>query len=347
MNRTPQGRIRVAILGFGHGGAVFHAPLVASSDEYTVAGIVTANAERAERAARDYPTAVVVPNADDVWTRAGDFDLAVIATPNRTHVPLANAALEAGLAVVVDKPLAANAEDAQQLIAEARRRNQLLTVFHNRRWDGDFLTLRRLLAQGALGDVWRFESRFERWRPIPRDGWRESGDTADAGGLLFDLGSHLIDQALVLFGPVDDVYAEIDRRRPGVTVEDDVFVSLRHRSGVRSQLWMSSTAAQSGPRMRASGSRAAYTKYGMDVQEDALRAGARPGHPGFGEDPPDRHGTLGAGDAIDPVATERGAYQEFYTLLARSLRENTPAPVDPGDAVKVLEIIDAIHTRGR
>jgi predicted dehydrogenase len=339
------GTLRAAIVGFGHGGAVFHAPLLASIPDYTIAAIVTANSERIERAARDYPTASIVPDADELWKRAADLDLVVIATPNRSHVPLAIAALDAGLAVVVDKPLAANAADARRLIAEARRRNRLLTVFHNRRWDGDFLTVRRLLREGTLGSVWRFESRFERWRPVPHDGWRESGDSADAGGLLFDLGSHLIDQALVLFGPVDDIYAEIDRRRDGVVVDDDVFVALRHASGVRSHLWMSVTAAQPGPRMRLVGSRGAYTKYGMDVQEDALRAGARPGHPGFGDDAPERYGTLGAGDALDPVATERGAYQAFYAALVRSLRDGAPPPVDPEDAVNVLEIIDSIHAR--
>ncbi len=337
--------IRVAIAGFGHGGAVFHAPLLASIPDYRITAIVTADAERRERAARDYPTASIVSSAEDLWARALDLDLVVVATPNRSHVPVAIAALDAGLHVVVDKPLATSAEDGRRLIAEARTRNKLLTVFHNRRWDGDFLTLRRLLADGALGDVWRFESRFERWRPVPHAGWRESSGEGDGGGLLFDLGSHLIDQALVLFGPAVDVHAEIDRRRPGVVVDDDVFVALRHASGVRSHLWMSAAAAQQGPRLRVLGSRAAYTKHGMDVQEDALRAGARPNDPGFGDDASERYGSLGAGDAIDTVPTERGAYRDFYIALAASLRSGAPLPVDPDDAVKVLEIIDTIRER--
>lgn len=338
-------RIRVAILGFGHGGSVFHAPLIASIADYSIAAIVTSNPDRRERAARDYPAASIVANADELWTRASDLDLVVVATPNRSHAPLTIAALERGLHVVVDKPFAATARDCRTLIDEARRRRRVLTVFHNRRWDGDFLTLRRLLDAGALGDVCRFESRFERWRPAPRAGWRESGDAAEAGGLLYDLGSHLIDQALVLFGPVADVYAELDRRRPGVVADDDVFVALRHASGVRSHLWMSAAAAQGGPRLRVLGTRAAFTKDGMDVQEDQLRAGARPGHPGFGEDAAERYGQLGAGDAIDPVPTERGAYQDFYVALARSLRDGSPPPVDPEDALKVIDVIDAIRAR--
>ena len=340
-------RIRAAIVGFGHAGAVFHAPLLASIPDYAIAAIVTSNAERRERAARDYPAAAIVASADELWERASEFDLVVVASPNRAHVPHAIAALAAGLHVVVDKPLATSAADARRVIAEARRRDRLLTVFHNRRWDGDFLTVRRLLTAGALGEIWRFESRFERWRPAPREGWRESRDPDEGGGLLFDLGSHLIDQALLLFGPVADMYAELDRRRPGVVVDDDTFVALRHASGVRSHLWMSSASALPGPRMRVLGSRGAYVKYGMDVQEDALRAGARPNDPGFGDDAPERYGWLGAGDGVDVVTTERGAYQDFYVALARSLRDGTPLPVDPDDAVNVLEIIDAIRARCR
>jgi predicted dehydrogenase len=334
---------RIALIGYGIGGAIFHAPIIAAVPELTLTAIVTANPERAERAARDYPAAAILPSADDLWARAGDVDAVVIATPNRLHVPLALAALDAGLAVVVDKPFAATARDARRVIDEARRRNLLLTVFHNRRWDGDFLTVRSLIAGGALGDVWRFESRFERWRTVPREGWRERGDPDEAGGLLYDLGTHLIDQALVLFGPVADIYAEIERRRPGAAVDDDTFVALKHASGVRSHLWMSATAAQGGPRFRVLGSRAAYTKYGMDVQEDALRAGARPDHPGWGEDAVDRWGLVGAGDAVDPVPTERGAYEEFYRTFARSMREGAPPPVDPEDAVRVLDVIESIH----
>jgi predicted dehydrogenase len=337
--------IRAGLIGFGHSGAVFHAPLISTTPGVVLSAIVTADPERRERAARDYPAAVILSNAQQLWDRAAELDVVIVATPNRSHVPLAMAALQAGLPVVVDKPLAATPDGARLVIAEARRRKRLLTVFHNRRWDGDFLTVRKLIAEGALGRIWRFESRFERWRPVPREGWRELDAPAEAGGLLFDLGTHLIDQALLLFGPVAEEYAEIDRRREGVVVDDDVFVSLTHASGVRSHLWMSSAAASAGPRFRVLGSRAGYTKYGMDVQEDALRAGARPGHPGWGEDVVERWGTLGAGDASDPIPTERGAYQDFYVQLARALRDGSAPPVDPEDAVKGLDIIERLRAR--
>src|SRR3954452_15006244 len=188
----------------------------------------------------------------------------------------------------------------------------MLTVFQNRRWDGDFLTAQRLIAAGDLGRVMRFESRFERWRPELTEGWRESGDPEEAGGVLFDLGAHLIDQALQLLGPIESIYAELDARRPGAQVDDDAFVALRHISGARSHLWMSAVAADLGPRLRLLGDRAAYVKRGLDVQEAGLRAGGRPDEPGWGEEPESDWGIVGAGEDWTPVRTEAGAYVRFY-----------------------------------
>jgi predicted dehydrogenase len=333
--------IRVGLIGYGLAGSAFHAPLIAATPGMTLAAVVTSNPERAAQARAEHPGVAVVDSADRLWERAAELDLVVVASPNRTHVPLGLEALQAGLAVVVDKPLAATSADARRLVDEARRRGLLLSVFQNRRWDGDFLTLRRLIAEGALGEVHRFESRFERWRPAPKPGWRERGDPAEAGGVLFDLGSHLIDQALVLFGPVQHVYAEIDRRRPGVEVDDDAYLVLTHASGVRSHLWTSLAAAEQSGRFRVLGSRAAYVKTGLDVQEAALRAGARPGSSEWGAEPPDHWGRLGAGDEWQPVPTERGDYPAFYSAIAAALRDGTPPPVDPADAVRVLEVIEA------
>ena len=341
--------VRVGLLGFGHGGEVFHAPLIHATPGLTLAAVVTTDPERRARVARDYPAARIAASAAELWDRAADFplDLVVIATPNKSHARLALEALASGLDVVIDKPIAATAADARRVIDEAGRRGRLLTVFQNRRWDGDFLTVRKLIAHGACGEVWRFESRFERWRPAPRGGWRENPAADEASGVLFDLGTHLIDQALVLFGPVTHVDAEVDRRRPGMEVADDVCVSLTHASGVRSRLWMSLACAQPGPRFRVLGSKAGFTKYGMDVQEDALRAGARPGHPGWGDDAPEHYGTLGTDDALEKVATEPGSYQDFYAAVARAIRDGGAPPVDPNDAVTTLEIIEAAIAQGR
>jgi scyllo-inositol 2-dehydrogenase (NADP+) len=329
---------RVGLVGYGLAGESFHAPLIAATPGLDLASVVTSNAERAERARARYPEVEVLERTEELWDQ---HDLIVVATSNRAHVPVASAALEAGHPVVVDKPLAASAADARRLKEEADARALMLAVFHNRRWDGDFLTLRGLIEDGALGGVQRFESRFERWRPYVRaDAWRERADPEEAGGVLFDLGSHLIDQALVLFGEVESVYAEVDRRRAGAEVDDDVFVALSHRSGVRSHLWMSQAAAQPAPRLRVLGSKAAYVKRGLDVQEDALRGGALPGGPDWGREPPEAWGTLGAGEDTRRIETEPGDYPAFYRGVVDALREEAPPPVGAADAVRVLELIE-------
>ena len=334
--------VRVALVGYGLAGAAFHAPFIALTPGLRLASIVTSNPERAARAARDHPEARVVPDAGTLWSSPEDHDLVVVASPNRTHVPLAESALGAGLHVVVDKPLAARAEEGRRLVGLAEQRGRMLTVFHNRRWDGDFLTLRRVIAEGALGEVHRFESRFERWRPQVRaDAWRERADPEEAGGVLFDLGSHLVDQALVLFGAVSHVYAEVERRRRGAAVDDDAFLALTHRSGVRSHLWASQVAAREGPRMRVLGSKAAYVKHGLDVQEDPLRAGARPGGPDWGREDPERWGLLGTEEAAQPVETERGDYGAFYAGVLGALRGQGPPPVPATEAVAVLDVLEA------
>ena len=330
---------RVAVLGYGLAGRFFHAPFISATPGLVLAAVVTGDEERRAQALADFPGVAVFDTAEEVWACAAELDLVVVATPNRVHVPLALAALEAGLAVVVDKPLAPTADEGRRLVEAARERGLMLTVFQNRRWDGDFLTVKRLLADDALGKVHRFESRFERWRPELAGTWRERAE--EAGGLLFDLGSHLVDQALPLFGPVENVYAEVDLRRPGAEVDDDVFLSLEHASGVRSHLWMSAVSGQQGPRFRVLGNRAAFVKYGLDVQEDALRAGRRPDEPGWGEEPRERWGRLGVEGDLRAVRTEPGNYGAFYEGVAASLLEGAPAPVDPADAVSALELLEA------
>lgn len=335
--------IRVGLLGYGLAGSVFHGPLIAATPDLRLAAIVTSDPARAARARADHPGAAIVARPDDLWSIAGELDLAVVATPNRTHVPLALAALEAGLAVVVDKPVAPSATEGRRVVAAARELERPMTVFQNRRWDGDFLTIRRLLAAGDLGRVSRFESRFERWRPVIEAGFRESGAVEDAGGVLFDLGAHLIDQALQLFGPVTTVYAEADRRRVGALVDDDAFVALTHASGTHSHLWMSAATVLLGPRFRVLGDRAGYTKLGLDVQEDALAGGTGPGDPGFGQDAPERWGLLGSEGDVRAVPTERGRYDAFYAGVVAAVRDGAPMPVDAADSVRVVELIEAAH----
>jgi scyllo-inositol 2-dehydrogenase (NADP+) len=338
--------VRVALIGYGLGGASFHAPLIATTPGMRLATIVTRNPERRSQAAREHSQANIVDSVQAIWDRsAQDHDVVVVTTSNDAHASLAKDALAAGLPVVVDKPFAVTASQAREVIAEARRRNLFLTVYHNRRWDSELLTVKRLLAEQAFGDVLRFESRLERWRPQPKGGWRERGEPELAGGLLYDLGTHLIDQALHLFGPVTDVYAELDRRRPGMQVDDDVFLALTHKSGVRSHLSATAISAQPLARMRVLGSRSAYVKVQSDMQEAALRSGGRPDQPGWGEEPREHWGLLGVGDAAAPVRSEPGAYQQFYAGVVASLRDGAPPPVDPEDAVAGLEIIEAARSQ--
>lgn len=329
--------IRVGLVGYGVAGAYFHAPFIHATPGLSLAAVVTRNPERQAEARAKYG-AVGVADVRELWGRC---DLVVVASPNRTHVPTAAAAIAEGLPVVVDKPLARTAEEGRELVRMAKERGVMLTVFQNRRWDGDFLTVRRLVAEGALGEVRRFESRFERWRPMPKGGWREAGGPEEVGGLLYDLGSHLIDQAVQLLGPVREVYCESDVRRDGVASDDDTFVALTHASGARSQLWVSSVAARLGPRFRVLGSAAAYVKHGMDVQEERLRAGVSPGSPGFGEDEEARWGVLGTEDDHRVVRTEAGAYLDFYRGVEAALREGTPPPVDPDGVIDALGVIEA------
>jgi predicted dehydrogenase len=306
--------------------------------------VVTSNSDRRAQAGRDHPGVEVVSTAAELWPLG--LDLAVIASPNRTHVPQATAALEAGVPVVVDKPLAATAAEAQSLVELAEQRGLLLSVFQNRRWDGDFRTVAELVRSGRLGSVRRFESRFERWRPRPKGGWRELGDPAEAGGLLYDLGSHLVDQALALFGPARRVYAELDVRRAGAQVDDDSFVALTHADGTRSHLWMSATASDLGPRFRVLGSENAYVAHGLDGQEDALRSGATPNDADWGLTTPDRYGLLGIPGQAAAYPTLPGRYQDYYAGIAEALLGRGPVPVEPRDAVAVLTVLEAARRSG-
>jgi scyllo-inositol 2-dehydrogenase (NADP+) len=348
MTATP---LRVGLIGYGLAGSVFHAPLIAATEGLALDTVVTANPERQQQARAAFSDVTPVATPEELFDRADRLDLVVIASPNKTHVPLASAALEAGLPVVVDKPVAGTAAEARDLAALAEKRGLLLSVFQNRRWDNDFLTLRRLISQGDLGDVWRFESRFERWRPQPKGGWRESGDPAEIGGLLYDLGSHVVDQALVLFGPVTGVYAETDIRRAGAETDDDTFIALTHANGVRSHLYVSATTAQLGPRFRVLGSRAGYVKYGLDPQEAALREGLRPG-PRWGAEPESLYGRLGSGESPltgggTPVPTLPGDYPAYYAAVARALTGAASNPVTALEAAAALDVLEAARRSAR
>jgi len=336
------GTVRTAIIGYGLAGSVFHAPLIAATDGLALTAIVTSNDARAAAARERYPEVTIVRTVEELLADRASIDLVVVASPNSTHVPVGLAVLDAGLPVIIDKPVAATVAAARRVRDAAAEKNLLVSVYHNRRWDGDARTLHALLADGALGDVHRFESRFERWRPqVDATRWRERAGDDVAGGLLYDLGSHLIDQALVLFGPVSGVYAELGEVRAGAQVDDDVFLALTHASGVRSHLWASAVAADIGPRLRVLGSAGSYVKYGMDTQEGALRSGRTPRDQDWGVEPEAAWGRFGVPGDVRVVPTEPGAYQQFYAEVRDALRTGTPPPVTIDQAIEVLAVIEA------
>ncbi len=333
--------LRVAVVGYGLAGRSFHAPLIEATEGVELAAVVTANPARRQQLALEHPQAIAVSDVEALWAEVSP-QLVVVATPNSSHAPIASVAIEHGIPVVVDKPLAVTVAEAEGLVAEAERAGVLLTVFQNRRWDTDQLTLRRLIEEGALGEINRYESRFERWRPELEPGkWRETAAPEEGGGVLLDLGSHLVDQALTLFGPARQVFAEIASRR-GAPGDDDVFIALHHDSGTLSHLHVSAVTPSVGPRLRVQGSSAGFLVPGLDPQEAALRAGERPDTAaGWGRPAEYEHGRLVAGEQSVPVPPVPGDWRRFYELLRDALREDGPPPVDPRDAVATLRVLEA------
>jgi predicted dehydrogenase len=340
--------VRVALVGYGLSGRFFHRPLLSALPGFDLVTVVTGNPERKAQVRRDLGSVPVTVPTDEGWTERIAPDLVVVATPTATHVPLATRALDAGCHVVVEKPVAADAAGARGLADAADRAGRLLVPFHNRRWDSDHLTLRRLLGEGVLGSVLRYEARFERWRPDQEpSAWRHRLPSRQGGGVLLDLGVHLVDQAVILFGAVADVYAEIWARRGGA--DDDVFLALQHRTGVVSHLWAGAMAAAPGPRLRVLGSKAAYVHHDLDGQEAALRAGRFPDDPDFGQEPPERWGRLRHGDVEESgpgqsVPAEPGRWLSFYAEILGALEEGAPPPVTSAEAIAVLDVLDAART---
>ena len=331
--------VRIGLAGYGLGGRYFHAPLIASAANCEFLGVVTTSPERRGQVAGDF----ALPAFDDLagLARAG-AEAVAISTPAATHVPLTREALRLGLAVVCDKPFAPDASQARAMVELAEELSVPLTVYQNRRWDSDFLTLRHVLDQGELGTLTVFESRFERFRP--GHGPHEAG-----GGTLLDFGSHLADQALVLAGPVARVYAEVHHRAGPDRLDDDVFVALTHESGVQSHLWGSWWQGSPGPRFRAAGTAGTFVIQDVDGQEALLRGGASPASDKehWGTEPPERWGYLHRGDAKEPVPAQRGAWTQFYPAFAEAVRGAGPMPVNPWDAVATAAVLDAARVSAR
>lgn len=340
MTRVP---VRIGLIGFGGSARTIHAPLIHSVPglDLVAAMPTTAGARKRLQGAR----MTVVTTVDQLVDLG--VEVAVVATPDVAHVEGANAAIAAGLDVVVEKPLAPTSAGARALQAAATAAGVRVVPFQNRRWDSDFLTVRRVLAEGAIGAPIRFESRLTRWSPQVGTNWRDERRPGTLDGRLADLGAHLVDQAVELFGAVTEVYAEIDAVRPGATANDDCFVALRHRSGVLTHLHMSAVSAAHLPRMRVQGLDGAFVKYGQDPQQDALSAGRSPSEDGWGCERDEDAGTLTTIDAERRVPSERGDWAAFYRGIRAMRAEGAPPPVAVGDAVAVLSILEAAERSSR
>ncbi len=325
--------VRFGLVGYGFGGRYFHAPLIAGAEGCELVGVVTRSAERRAEVAQDQPGVPTLDTVDDLV--AAGVDAVTVCTPARTHTALTEDLLRRGLPVVCDKPFALDGPAARATVELAEREGVLLSPYQNRRWDSDLLTLRRLIDAGRLGEVRRFESAFERFAPDPEP-------PAAGGGLLRDFGSHLVDQALFLFGPVDRVYAETHELAP--ESEDDVLVLLQHTNGVLSQLSGAWRQSAPRPRYRVSGSEATFVLTSpMDGQEEALVAGRTPTSEGddWGREPEAAWGTLHVGTEQETVPSERGRWDQFYAQFAAAVRGAGPVPVDPWDAVVTATVLDA------
>ncbi|KWI36371.1 oxidoreductase [Burkholderia ubonensis] len=327
--------LRIGLMGFGFAGATFHAPVIAASGRTQVAAIATGQPDRARAA---YPDARIVADLDALLA-LDDIECVVIATPNDTHFPLARQVLDAGRHVVVDKPVTLTSDEALALARLANARSRVFAPFHNRRWDGDFLTVRRIVESGELGRITYVTSHFDRFRPQVRVRWRE--EAARGGGLLLDLGPHLIDQALALFGLPDTVSATVKTRRDKGSAPDFVHVQLGYPDKDVA-LHASALSAIEPARFTLHGTRGSYQKFGLDTQEDQLKAGLTPDDVEFGGgNPPGVLRVLdGDVETERPVPTLDGQYAEFYRALAASIREGAPFPVSPQDAVDVMTIIE-------
>jgi len=333
--------IRVGVIGFGLAGRIFHTAVIQATPGLELAAVVQRSGDDAKK---EYPEARQARSIEELLADPG-IRLVVIATPSYSHYELAKQCLREQRNVVIDKPFTLKSEEAAELIRTARDRKLLLTAYQNRRWDGHFRTLRSVIKGGELGRLVSFESHFDRFRPAPRrDVWRESG--GPGGGTLFDLGPHLIDEALTLFGAPDTITASVRVEREHAAVDDawDILLEYEHPYRFTAALRATLTACAPGPRYVVHGTKGSFTKWGFDPQEDQLKAGMRPDAPGFGEEPESAWGELKlcseSGPAIRRVKTERGDYRGFYENVRDVLLGKAELEVKPEQAWRTTRLIE-------
>jgi len=326
--------VETALVGFGYAGRTFHAPLIAVTPGLRLNTIVSS---RPDAVRADDAEARVVADLDAVLADPA-IELVVIATPNALHAPMATRALEAGKAVVVDKPFTVTAAEAEALVTLAERTGHLLSVFHNRRWDGDFLAVREAIQSGRLGRIVRFMSHFDRYRPERRDRWRERDEPG--GGIWHDLGPHLIDQALMLFGLPEAIQADIGVLRDGEGAPDMAHAVLFY-DRLRVVLHADMLSAAQPFRFAVHGDRGSLVTRGLDLQEDALKAGSRPGGADWPISGPPLVFADGDTGAVEATTAPGGDHARFYAEIARAVRGQGANPVPAHEALAVMRVLEA------
>lgn len=323
--------IDVGLVGFGLAGTVFHAPVIRAVEGLRLTTVV----RRSGAADPRYPDVAVVRSVDELLARP--IDLVVIATPNPSHHPIARQCLLAGRHVVVDKPFTTTVAEAEDLVRLAAAQRRILSVYQNRRYTGDFATVQQVLADGALGRVAIYEAHFDRFRPEPKPAaWREQPQPG--AGVWFDLGPHLVDQALLLFGVPQAIGADIRRERGGAAVDDAFDVTL-HYPHARALLRASLLVSAPGPTWAVHGTSGSFIKYGLDPQEAALRSGRTPGEPDWDAEPPERYGTLTTPEGTRTVPTLRSSFTRYYENLRDAIAGKTQPAVTPEQALDVMRAL--------
>jgi scyllo-inositol 2-dehydrogenase (NADP+) len=331
--------LNVGLVGFGFAGRVFHAPVIRVVEGLRLAAIV----QRSGTPDARYGDVELVRSVDELLTRP--IDLVVIATPNASHPPIARQCLLAGRHVVIDKPFATTVAEARELVQLGLLQRRVLSVYHNRRYVGDFITLQRLLEEGALGRVAAFESHFDRFRPELKPGaWREQ--PLPGSGIWFDLGSHLLDQALVLFGTPEAISADIRLERAGALADDAFDVTL-HYPAMRALLRASMLSAAPGPTFAVHGSGGSFVKLGADPQEGALRAGHTPDEPNWDTEDPSMCGTLTTSAGTTRIPTTPSNFTHYYENVRDAILERAPLAVTPAQALNVMRGLELAVTSHR
>jgi scyllo-inositol 2-dehydrogenase (NADP+) len=335
--------IKTAVIGYGLSARVFHLPLIASDKRFELVAVSTS---RQEEARTQWPGVAVFATGEALIEKAA-ADLVVVTAPNTAHFPLARAALAAGRHVVLEKPLVPTLAEGERLGSLVQESGRLLVPFHNRRWDGDFLTVRKLIREGRLGAVRWFKAHYERFRPQVQDRWRER--PGPGTGLWFDWGPHLIDQTLCLFGPPRAVTARCLSLREGSQTTDNFHVLLHYPDH---EVIFHGNSFAAGPNLRfqVQGTQASFVKYGLDPQEDRLRAGVRPDDHDWAAETPEAYGTLHTAAGSEVIPTETGGYQHFYSQLAKAIADGEPLPVPLEDAltgIALIELAEASSRQGR